>query len=114
MVSSFLLASGVHISQNNNLICCSIELPSSENENVRSYRGGSVTVSAQRWLSLEFSFLPDELIVGVEHYEVVDVCWRDEILFASCTGVDAPPSEKNDIRATDICAVTVTGKRRRS
>lgn len=35
-------------------------------------------------------------------------------MFPSCTRVDAPPSEKDDIRATDVCAVAVARQWRRS
>lgn len=64
-VSSFLFAGGVHISQNDHFIGGTIELPPTENENMRSDRGGSMTIPAERWLSFKLSFLPNQLIVGV-------------------------------------------------
>lgn len=77
---------------------------------MRSDRSRRVAITTEWWLSFELALFPDQFIVSVEDDKVVNVCWRDEILFASCAGVDAPASKKYYIGAADIGRVAVSGQ----
>lgn len=81
---------------------------------MRANRCGSVSVPAQWRLSLEFALLPNQLIIGVQHDEVVDVCRRNEVLLAPSSRVYTPASEKDDIRTADVGTMAIAGKRRRA
>ena len=111
---SFLFSCCVHISQYYDLVSSSVELPASEDKDVRTDWSCCVTITTQRRLTLEFTFLPNKLVVCVEDDEVVDV-WRwDEILFSSCAWVDRPSTEEDDIGSADVGSVSVSWKRRSS
>jgi hypothetical protein len=69
-------------------------------------------ISTQRWLALESSLLPNQLIVRIEHNKVVDIGWRDEVLLASRTRVDTPSAKEDDIRPTDVSCVSIARQRR--
>lgn len=111
MESLFLTGRG-HVSQNDHFTGRPVKFPASENKDVRANGRCSVAVPAQRRLALEFALLPDELVISVENDKVVDIGWRDEVLLASGTRVDAPASEEYDVRPTDVGSMAVAGKRR--
>ena len=75
---------------------------------MRTNWGCSVTISTQWWLSFEFSFFPDELVIGIENNKVINICRRNEILLSSCPWVDAPSSEEDNIRAANIGSMAIT------
>lgn len=70
-----------------------------------------MSVSAQRRLPLKFALFPYQLVLCVQHNEVVDVGGRDEILLTSCAGIYIPTAEEDDIGAADIGGVAVSGQR---
>lgn len=109
---SFLFSCCIHISQNYNLVCCTIELPASKNQYMRTYRCRWMSISAQWWLALEFSFFPYELVVCIQYNKVINISWRNKILLASCSRIDTPSTEKDDVRSTYIGSVTISWKRR--
>ena len=73
-----------------------------------------MSVSAQRRLPLEFPLLPYQLVVCIQHDEVVDVRRRDEILLPPCPWVYRPSSEENNVRTWNIGCVAVSLERRGS
>lgn len=73
-----------------------------------------MTVPAQWGLTFEFAFLPNQLVLCVENYEVVNICWWNEVLLATGTRVDAPPTEEDDVRSTDVRSMAVSRERRSS
>ncbi len=111
---SFLFASCVHISQHHNLVSCSIELPSTEDQNVRANRSCRMTISAQWRLSLESSLFPYKFIICIQHNKVINIRRRNEVLLTSSAWIDAPTSKKYDVRSTDVCCMSIPWKRRRS
>ena len=80
---SLLLSTRVHVPQNYHLTRWAVELPPTKYEDMGAYRSCSVAIATQRRLALEPPFLPDQLILCVQYYEVVDVCWRNKVLFPS-------------------------------
>lgn len=74
-----------------------------------AYRRRSMPVPAQGGLPLEFTLLPHKLILRIQNDKVVDVGGRDEVLFASGSGVYAPAAEEDDVGAADVGGVAVTG-----
>ena len=110
-MASFFLTRGIHISQDNHFIRGSVKLPSSKDEDVRSDWCRWVTVSAQRWLAFKFSLLPHQFVVCVQDNEIVDVSGRNEILLPTGSWIDAPTSKEDDIGATDVGCMTVSGQR---
>jgi hypothetical protein len=67
-----------------------------------------VAIPAQWWLSLELALLPNELIIGIQHDEVVDIRRRDEVLLSPGARIYTPSSKENDIGATDIGTVSIS------
>lgn len=97
-IFSFLFYTGIHVSEDHDLASWAVVFPSAEDQDVRTDGGCGVAVSTQGWLALESSFLPNELVLGVEDNEVVNICWGDKVLFPSRPGVVAPASEEYDVR----------------
>ncbi len=67
-----------------------------------------VSISTQWRLSLKFPFLPDQLVICIQHNEVINVSWWNEILFTSSTWVCTPSSKKYYVRSTYVRCMSIS------
>ena len=78
---------------------------------MRADRSSTMSVSTQWRLTLELAFLPNQLVVSIQHYKVVDIWRGNEVLFPSGSWIDAPPSKEYDVRTWDVGTVSVSRQR---
>lgn len=81
---------------------------------MRTYWSSRMSIPTQWWLALKFSFLPYEFVVSIQYNKIIDVCWRNKVLFSSCSRIYTPSTKKDNIRATNVGSMTISWKRRTS